>query len=74
MPKGPQGQRRSADVIGFAVTVAKIPNGEIEHELTNGVAPGRKKSGKVGDKVRAQKLTREERREIAKKAAEARWR
>ena len=29
MPKGPQGQKRPADVIGAAVMVAKIATGEI---------------------------------------------
>jgi hypothetical protein len=30
MPKGPKGERRPADVIGAAITVAKIATGEIE--------------------------------------------
>jgi hypothetical protein len=30
MPKGPQGQKRPADVIGAAIMVAKIATGEIE--------------------------------------------
>lgn len=47
MPKGPQEQPRPADAIGCAVRVAEIATGEIEEELTNGVAPGRKKSGKA---------------------------
>ena len=72
MPKGPQGQKRPADVIGCAVTVAKIATGEIED--TKHKAPGRKRSGKAGAKARAEKLTAEERRAIAKKAAAARWR
>ena len=73
MPRGPKGEKRPADVVGCAVTVAKIATGEIEEELTNGVVPGRKKSGKAGGKARAEKLTPEERRRIAKKAAKARW-
>ncbi len=32
MPKGPKGQKRPADVIGAAVTVAKIATGEIEEQ------------------------------------------
>lgn len=32
MPKGPQGQKRPADVVGNAITVAKIATGEIEKE------------------------------------------
>ena len=30
MPRGPRGERRPADVVGCAVTVAKIATGEIE--------------------------------------------
>jgi hypothetical protein len=29
MPKGPQGQKRKADVIGHAVLVMKIATGEV---------------------------------------------
>ena len=37
MPKGPQGQKRPADVIGAAINVAKIATGEIaEHVDDNG--------------------------------------
>jgi len=51
--------------------VGKIATGEIV-ELTQKKS-GRVKSGKTGAKARSQSLTREERREIAKKAAAARW-
>jgi hypothetical protein len=33
MPKGPRGEKRPADVIGTAITVAKIATGEIKEEL-----------------------------------------
>jgi hypothetical protein len=52
--------------------VAKIATGEVED--TPGPAPGRRRSGLAGSKARAEKLTSEKRREIAKKAAAARWR
>ena len=71
MPKGPHGERRPADVVGCAIAVAKIATGEIQEEAYE--APGRRKSGKAGGKARARKLTSEERNEIAKKAAAARW-
>ena len=71
MPTGPSGQKRPADVVGCAVTVAKIATGEIV-ELTVKKS-GRVRSGKAGAKARAEKLTAEERRAIAKKAAAARW-
>lgn len=71
MPKGPQGQKRSADVVGCAVTVAKIATGEIEEELVR--PSGRVKSGRAGGSARAEALTAEERSVIAKRAATARW-
>lgn len=70
MPKGPQGQKRPADVIGCAITVAKIATGEIEEEEEN--LSGRIRSGKAGGKARAEKLTKQQRSRIARKAAEAR--
>ena len=72
MPKGPRGENRPADVIGCAVTVAKIATGEIVELLP--AASGRARSAQAGGKARANKLSAEERREIALKAANARWR
>ena len=69
MTKGPQGERRPADLIGMSVMVAKIATGEIEDNKKS----GRVKSGKAGAKARAESLTPEQRSEIARKAANARW-
>lgn len=69
MPKGPRGEKRPADLIGMSVMVAKIAIGEIE----DNVKAGRVKSGKAGGKARAESLTPEERSEIARSAANARW-
>lgn len=66
MPKGPRGEKRPADVIGAAVMVGKIATGEIEDKKG---APNRAK----GAKKRALKLTDEQRAEIAREAANARW-
>ena len=33
MPTGPQGQKRPADAVGAAVTVARIAVGELEEEV-----------------------------------------
>jgi hypothetical protein len=52
--------------------VAKIATGELTEEEDQR-SVGKIRSGKAGAKARAQKLTSEERREIAKKAASARW-
>ena len=69
MPKGPQGQKRPGDAIGAAVMIAKIATGEIEDNQKS----GRVRSGQAGGKARSDALTKEERSEIAKKAANARW-
>jgi hypothetical protein len=66
MPKGPQGQKRPADVIGNAVHVMRIATGEIEEKL------GKPKRAK-GAKARATKLTDQQKSEIAREAANARW-
>lgn len=72
MPRGPQGQKRPADTIGCAITVAKIATGEIEEEVDERSA-GKIRSGKAGAKARAERLSSEKRQEIARKAADARW-
>jgi hypothetical protein len=72
MPTGPKGQKRPADVIGAAIKVAKIATGEIEEQLEP--QSGRIRSGRAGAKARATKLSDQERRAIAQKAAAARWR
>ena len=71
MPKGPQGQKRPADVIGNAVHVMRIATGEIEEDL--GKAPKRAKGGRKGGKARAVSLTPQQRSKIAHAAAAARW-
>jgi hypothetical protein len=71
MPKGPSGQRTPADVIGNAVRVMRIATGEEEEDV--GVAPKRAKGGRKGAKARARSLTPQERSEIARAAASARW-
>lgn len=74
MHRGPKGERRPADVIGTAIMVAKIATGEIEDAI-----PKRqykeiaRKGGLKGGKARALKLTKEQRSEIARAAAQARW-
>lgn len=71
MPKGPKGERRPADAIGCAVMVARIATGEITEETR---APsGKVRSGLAGGKARAEKMSAEDRRAVAKKAASARW-
>jgi hypothetical protein len=69
MPKGPKGERRPSDVVGTAIKVAKIATGE-EKENTPSKT---RKGGLKGGKARARALTPEERSEIARLAAVARW-
>lgn len=71
MPKGPHGEKRPADVIGAAVMVAKIATGEIEDPKSK---PSRQRAAQAGGKARASQLSEKERKEIARLAAEARWR
>ena len=73
MPKGPDGQKRPADVIGAAVMVARIATGEVEDNATPADKAHHSRGGKKGGAARANKLTPERRREIAKKAAAKRW-
>ncbi len=71
MPKGPQGQKRPADVIGCAIMVGQLATGELTEELRP--ASGKVRSGKAGAQARAEKLSQGERTAIAKKAAARRW-
>jgi hypothetical protein len=67
VPRGPKGEKRPAD----AIMIAKIATGEMEEptETTKAAAM----LGKQGGKARAASLTARQRSEIAKLAAEARW-
>ena len=74
MPRGPKGEKRPADAVGAAVTVAKIATGEIEDEVTDdGKDKAAVELGRKGGQARAKKLSKKRRAEIAKKAAKARW-
>ena len=68
MPRGPKGEKRPADTIGAAVMVAKIATGEVDDQVD-----GRREGGLVGGKSRSESRTPEERSELARKAANARW-
>lgn len=62
--RGPQGQKRPTNSIESAITVGRIATGDItEH-------PSQKAKG---GKARAKKLSAQKRKDIAKKAAKARW-
>ncbi len=78
MPKGPKGEKRPTDVIANAVKIMKIATGEIEEDIDTPEKevkdPAAGSMGKLGGKARAEKMTPERRAEIAKKAAQSRWR
>lgn len=71
MPRGPRGEQRPADVIGAAIMVARLSVGDFSETLKE--PSGKVRSGHAGAKARADKLTPDQRREIARKAAAARW-
>jgi hypothetical protein len=77
MPRGPKGEKRPADVIGAAIMVAKIATGEIEDipptPESEGKDPAAVAFGRKGGKARAAGMSARKRKEIAKKAAKARW-
>ncbi len=74
MPKGPQGQKRPADVVGNAIKIAQIATGEVEDTVVDdGKDPAAMALGAKGGKARAANLSPARRKEIAKKAATKRW-
>ncbi len=74
MPKGPDGQKRKADVIGNAVLIARIATGEVSDDTPDdGKDKAAQALGRKGGAARAKAMTPERRAEIAKKAAAKRW-
>jgi hypothetical protein len=73
MPKGPQGQKRPADVIGNAVRVMRIATGEEEEELPDSSKSAAAELGSRGGKARAARMSPARRAEIARVAAKKRW-
>lgn len=74
MPKGPKGEKRPADVIGNAVLIGRIATGEVEDTSTDdGKDKAAQELGRKGGKARADSMTPERRAEIARTAADRRW-
>lgn len=74
MPKGPKGEKRPADVVGNAVKIMRIATGDEDDAVEDdGKDPAAKAMGKKGGAARAKILTAEQRKEIARTAASARW-
>ena len=76
MPAGPEGQKRPGDVVGAAIKVARIATGELvdEVETDTGKNKAAVELGRKGGQSRAKVLSQEQRQEVARKAAHARWR
>lgn len=73
MPRGPNGQRRPADVIGNAVKVMRIATGEEEETGSQPLQVKTRQAGLKGGPARAATLSPEQRSEIARVASAARW-
>jgi hypothetical protein len=74
MPRGPKGERRHADVNRNAILIAKIATGEVADDVSeDGKNKAAQELGRMGGKARAAGLSARKRKEIAKKAAAARW-
>src|SRR5882762_6635909 len=75
MTRGPKGEKRPADAIGNAIMIGRIATGEIEDITTeDGKNAAAVALGRMGGNARAAGMSAKKRKEIAKKAAEKRWR
>lgn len=75
MPRTPKGHKRPADVIGNAVQVMRIATGEADESgvTEDGKSKAAVELGRKGGLARAKGLSTKKRRDIAKRAALARW-
>jgi hypothetical protein len=78
MPRGPKGERRPADVICNAVKVMRIATGEEPEDYgpspeSEGKDPAAVALGRRGGRARAAAIGKKRRQEIARQAAEKRW-
>ena len=73
MPRGPNGEWRPAGTGACAVHVMKIATGQIDETYEPPPDPGVSRRAARGGKTRAEKLPAGRRRQIATRAAQARW-
>lgn len=77
MRKGPKGERRPADANAAAVLVGRIATGAVADDVPSPQSEGKNPAavalGRMGGKARAEGLSAKKRKEIALKAAKARW-
>jgi hypothetical protein len=75
--RGPKGERRPADVIGNAVHVMRIATDQITDDVpspeSEGKDPAAVALGRKGGEARAKGMSARRRKDIAKRAAKARW-
>jgi hypothetical protein len=77
MARGPKGEKRPADVNARAVVIGKIATGEIEDVVptpeSEGKNPAAVALGRMGGRARATAISAKRRKQIARQAAEKRW-
>jgi hypothetical protein len=77
MPRGPKGEKRHADVNRNAVLIARIATGEAADDAPTPESEGKNAAavalGRMGGKARAASISPRRRKQIARQAAEKRW-
>jgi len=74
VPKGPEGQKRPADVVGAAIRVARISVGDIADDReSDKPRSAAAELGRLGGAARARNLTAEQKAAIGRKGAAERW-
>ncbi len=73
MPVGPRGEKRSADLIGCEVHVARISTWEAENERYT-ASRRRRQSGQAGPDAPAFSVFLENQSEVSKEAVSSHWR
>lgn len=82
MPIGPNGEKRPTNPVESGIMVMRIATGDLEEEYADNLppptppptpTPNRANGGKKGGRARAEALTPEQRSEIARAGAKARW-
>ncbi len=80
MPIGPNGEKRPTNPVESGIMVMRIATGDLEEDYAEPPAveqptptPNRANGGRKGGKARADALTPEQRSEIARLGAKARW-
>ncbi len=73
MTDQPKKKKRPRDANQLAKSIVDLATGDDEEPVESAQAIAGRKGGRKGGQARASSLTAEERSEIAKKAAAARW-